>query len=77
MGFIFTMASPVVDLPQPLSPTSPTVSPRLTLKLMPSTALTAPTFCGIGKPLKMGKCTRRSRTSSMVSAPWPLLWPLP
>ena len=28
----------VVDLPQPLSPTSPTLSPRSTRKLMPSTA---------------------------------------
>src|SRR5699024_303457 len=30
---------PVVDLPHPLSPTMPNVSPFLTLKLIPSTAL--------------------------------------
>ena len=38
------MARPVVDLPQPDSPTSPRVSPFLTLKEMPSTARTAPTL---------------------------------
>ena len=32
----------VVLLPQPVSPTIPSVSPRRTSKLMPSTALTAP-----------------------------------
>ena len=31
-------ARPVVDLPQPLSPTRPSVSPFSTEKLMPSTA---------------------------------------
>ncbi len=31
-------ARPVVDLPQPLSPTRPRVSPFSTEKLMPSTA---------------------------------------
>ena len=34
---------PVVDLPQPDSPTSPSVSPALTEKETPSTARTAPT----------------------------------
>ena len=34
------MARPVVDLPQPLSPTSPSVSPRRSAKLTPSTAFT-------------------------------------
>ena len=34
------IASPVVDLPQPLSPTSPSVSPCRSVKLTPSTALT-------------------------------------
>ena len=34
------IASPVVDLPQPLSPTSPSVSPCRSAKLTPSTALT-------------------------------------
>ena len=33
-------ASPVVDLPQPLSPTSPSVSPRRSVKDTPSTAFT-------------------------------------
>ena len=33
---------PVVDLPQPDSPTSPTVSPRRMSKLMSSTARTSP-----------------------------------
>ena len=35
---------PVVDLPQPDSPTRPSVSPVWTLKSMPSTAWTAPTL---------------------------------
>ena len=39
----------VVDLPQPDSPTSPSVSPRRTSKETPSTALTAPT-CRRKKP---------------------------
>ena len=34
----------VVDLPQPDSPTSPNVSPRLTSNEMPSTACTAPSW---------------------------------
>ena len=33
----------VVDLPQPDSPTMPSVSPRRTSKMTPSTACTAPT----------------------------------
>ena len=37
------MQRPVVVLPQPLSPTSPSVSPRRTAKLTSSTALTCPT----------------------------------
>ena len=37
------MQRPVVVLPQPLSPTSPSVSPRRTVKSMPSTAFTSPT----------------------------------
>ncbi len=36
------MARPVVDLPQPDSPTSPRVSPFTTLNDTPSTAFTAP-----------------------------------
>jgi len=38
-----TMQREAVVLPQPLSPTRPNVSPRLTLKSMPSTARTCPT----------------------------------
>ena len=34
----------VVDFPQPLSPTMPNVSPRLTSNEMPSTACTAPSW---------------------------------
>ena len=34
----------MVDLPQPLSPTRPSVSPRCSAKLTPSTALTVPTW---------------------------------
>ena len=33
----------IVDLPQPDSPTTPSVSPAFSVKLTPSTALTAPT----------------------------------
>ena len=36
------MALAVVDLPQPDSPTSPSVSPRATSKLTPDTACTVP-----------------------------------
>ena len=37
------MQRAIVDLPQPDSPTTPSVSPAFTVKLTPSTALTAPT----------------------------------
>ena len=40
-GSTWTMARPVVDLPQPDSPTSPRVSPLRKEKLMPATACTA------------------------------------
>ena len=40
------IARPVVLLPQPDSPTRPSVSPLRTSKLIPSTALTVPT-CGL------------------------------
>ena len=36
------MANAVTDLPEPLSPTTPTVSPRLMSKLTRSSALTSP-----------------------------------
>ena len=51
---------PVVVLPHPLSPTRPSVSPRLTVKLMPSTALTAPTCLEKMMPFVIGKCLRGS-----------------
>ena len=40
------MARPVVDLPQPDSPTSPSVSPSRTSRLIPDTACTMPP-CGL------------------------------
>src|SRR5262245_7497049 len=56
----------VVVFPHPDSPTRPSVSPPLILKLMPSTALTQP--CGRpSKELPTGKCFLRSRTSSSGS----------
>lgn len=57
------MQRPVVVLPEPLSPTSPMVSPGRTLKVTPSTALTwATTF--LNSPFLMGKYCLRSLTSS-------------
>src|SRR5262245_42257521 len=52
----------VVVLPQPDSPTSPSVSPDLIVKLIPSTALTTPRVRPKSAP-PMGKCFCRSRTS--------------
>ena len=63
------MARPVVLLPQPLSPTRPSVSPRLTSNVRPSTAYTAPTLRWKTTPLVMGKCTRRSSMRTRVSPP--------
>ena len=52
------IARPVVDLPQPDSPTSPSVSPRRTSRLMPDTALTT-------RPVRpTGNSTTRSSTRS-------------
>ena len=48
------------DLPEPDSPTMPSVSPGLTDQLTPSTARTT--------PLSVWKCTRRSSTDSNGSA---------
>src|SRR5215471_10015903 len=59
------MVLPRVDLPQPLSPTSPKVSPGCTVKFTPSTALSQPTV-RLGKPRVMGKCFIRPLTSSMA-----------
>jgi hypothetical protein len=38
------MENPVIDLPQPDSPTSPSTSPGASAKLTPSTAFTTPAF---------------------------------
>jgi hypothetical protein len=50
------IASDETDLPQPDSPTMATISPRLTVYEMPSTAWTV--------PREVSNCTCRSRTSS-------------
>jgi hypothetical protein len=50
----------VVLLPQPLSPTSPNVSPGATEKLIPSTACTAATWRLNTIPRVIGKCLTRS-----------------
>src|SRR5947207_5344551 len=54
---------PTVDLPQPDSPTRPSVSPASIVKLTPSTANTVPP-ARCSSPLRIGKCFLRSRTSS-------------
>src|SRR5262245_11923326 len=66
---ILRMARPVVDLPQPDSPTSPKVPPRLSAKLMPSTACTVATRRWMMVPLVKGKCTLRSSTRTTSSPP--------
>src|SRR6185295_15356687 len=67
------MQREVVVFPQPLSPTSDSVSPRLTKKLTPSTAFTWPTVFW-RSPLRMGKyflspLTSRSTESSEPACP--------
>src|SRR4029434_10089502 len=57
------MSLEVVVLPQPDSPTRPSVSPALMVKLMPSTAFTQPRTLP-NRRLATGKCFLRSRTSS-------------
>ncbi len=59
------MARPSVVLPEPDSPTTPTVSPSRTLTETPSTALTNPTVLR-KKPRLMGNQTRMSLASRMV-----------
>src|SRR6266852_3386667 len=66
----------VVVLPQPDSPTRPRVSPRLTVKLMPSTALTQPRPPP-SSDLPAAKCFVRSRTSSNGSLTRGLVNPKP
>src|SRR3990167_8005212 len=55
---------PVVDLPQPDSPTIPKVSPSRTKRSSPSTALTAPTCLEKRMPRLIGKCFLRPLTSN-------------
>ena len=57
----------VVLLPQPVSPTMPSVSPRITSNDTPSTACTAPTCRWKMIPRVIGKCLTRSRTSISAS----------
>src|SRR4029077_15580707 len=52
----------VVVLPHPDSPTSPSVSPALIVKLIPSTALTSARRAPKSEP-PIGKCFWRSRTA--------------
>ncbi len=56
------IARPLVDLPQPDSPTSPRVSPDLMSKLMPLTAFTV-------RPRPTGNSTTRSSTVTSTSSP--------
>ena len=65
---------PAVDLPQPLSPTSPKVSPSAMSKEMPSTACTCPT-ARCNSPFLTGKCLTRPLTDS--SGPPPIPSPAP
>src|SRR5258706_11596303 len=61
------MQRPVVVLPQPLSPTSPSTSPGWIENDTPSTARTWPTVRD-SRPRLIGKCLVRSVTSSSGSA---------
>ena len=61
------MASDVTDLPQPDSPTRPTVWPGRTSKLTPSTATNGSSPCRV-------KVTVRSRTDSRGSSLLPRVW---
>src|SRR5262245_34737828 len=58
----FMIIRPVVVLPQPDSPTSPTVSPRPMSKVMPSTARTAAAGPRARSPWRTGKCLTRFST---------------
>ena len=60
---ISTWAS--VDLPQPDSPTTPSVSPGIRSNETPSTALTWPTVRLNRTPVRTGKCFSRSVTERM------------
>src|SRR4051812_32172748 len=56
-----------VDLPQPDSPTMPSVSPRRSWMSTPSTAWTAPVLVLKTMPWVIGKCLTRLRVSSTRS----------
>src|ERR1700730_9337153 len=61
---MLTMARPTVVLPQPDSPTTPSVSPSLSVNETPSTARTSPVFLS-SRPPNTGNLTFRSLTSRM------------
>src|SRR5919201_4104101 len=67
------MARPVVLLPQPDSPTRPSVSPFLTPKVMSSTARTQPTWRCRMIPWVIGKYIFRCSTCSSSPSAVPLL----
>ncbi len=77
------MTLPSVVLPQPDSPTRPSVSPSVTVKLTPSTARTAPSLLMPMRPPRISKCFTRSSTASRGAAATPpratvrsaLVWP--
>ena len=58
---------PSVVLPQPDSPTTPSVSPLRTERSTPSTARTAPTVC-LKTPALIGKCLTSPSTRSSASS---------
>ena len=62
------MQRAIVDLPQPDSPTTPSVSPRLSVKETSSTALTAATCFWNTIPRVTGKCFVRCSTLRSSSA---------
>ena len=66
----FSTMLPTVDLPQPDSPTRPSVSPAPMAKLTPSTALTTPPR-RCSSPPRTGKCLTRPSTSRLAGALMP------
>src|SRR5262245_40064674 len=63
---------PTVDFPQPASPTSPRVSPRVMEKLTSSTALMSPMWRSRTIPLLIGNQTLRFSTSTRAPSGAPL-----
>ena len=57
-----------VDLPHPVSPTSPRVCPRRMVSETPSTAWTWPTVRPSRPPLRIGKCLTRLSTRTRTSS---------